>query len=675
MMMKEEEEEQAKKAEENGESCPEVKLLFKAPGKDDGTRNLPRTNEVAAVFVTNANGDIPPASIVVHQRGKKLTNLSPLDRNVEPMLYPLFYPNGGVGWYAEMRKKDTSKLTMDQYVKCKLAVREGRTFVPLHYGRKLFQQWVVDQYARIEWERLGWVYREQETLKAANYKGLQEFLNSKAEQSGLAIGRQIILPSSHYGSPRNMSMHFQDAMRIVAEFSKPTLFITMTANPEDADIQKCLKPGQTASDRPDIVARVFDLKKKKLLQMVCENGMFGKVTAYVYSIEFQKRGLPHIHLLVHLAKDDVPNTPEKVDTIIKAEIPDEGDDPVYYDRVLRFMLHGPCKKDSVCMSTGKCNKSFPKSFAEQTTVNEDGKYLYRRPDNGKKVRIRNFDYDNRWVVPHNPRLLKALGSHVNVERVADYKAVKYLFKYIFKGYDKAYTEMTSTDEHGTKVIKYDEVANFIEHRYLSPVEACWRIMGKELQGKSHSVEQLPVHLENEQVVVFNPQRRESAKKAAEKDSKLVAFFKYCQKHPDEKVKYPNMPKQHTWHDKDGEWKRREGHFKTLGRMHSVSPSQSELFHLRLLLLHVESPTSFKDLRTIDGVTSETYARACLERGLVKDDQEWQNCLEEAALYKFPRKLRLLFATILTQCSPVQPETLWEKFKNDLSEDFQRALER
>lgn len=211
----------------------------------------------------------------------------------------------------------------------------------------------------------------------------------------------------------------------------------------------------------------------------------------------------------------------------------------------------------------------------------------------------------------------------------------------------------------------------MQHRYLSPVEACWRIVGKELQGKSHSVEQLPVHLENEQVVVFNPQRRESAEKAVQKNSKLTAFFKYCQKHPDEKVKYPDMPKQHTWHDKEGEWKRREGRFKTLGRMHSINPSQSELFHLRLLLLHVECPTSFKDLKTVDGVTCESYAHACLERGLVKNDEEWYNCLEEAALYKFPSKLRLLFVTILTHCSPVQPEMLWEKFKNDLSEDFQR----
>lgn len=672
-MMKEEEEEQERQARETGQARPEVKLLFKSPGQDDGTRNLPRSNEVAAVFITNANGDIPPASIVVHERGsKQLKNLNPLDGNVEPMLYPLFYPNGGRGWYAEMKKKNGC--TMDQYVKCKLAVRDDGYFVPIHYGRKLFQQWVVDQYARIEWERLGWIYRNQTTLKAAQYKGLLDFLNSKSEQSGAQIGRQVILPSTHYGSPRNMSQHFQDAMRIVSEFGKPHLFITMTASTEDPDLKKLLEgTGQTASDRPDLMARIFDLKKKKLIKMVCEEGMFGQVVAYVYSIEFQKRGVPHIHMLCTLARDDNPNSPEKVDGIIKAEIPDEDNDPVYHDLVVRYMLHGPCKQSSVCMQKGgKCDKHFPKPFCDATSVNEDGKYLYRRRNDGKKVFVRGSWLDNRWVVPHNPRLLKAFRSHINVEKVADYKAVKYLFKYIFKGYDKAYTEMTATDDNGTKVIQYDEVAKFLEQRFIGPVEACWRILGKELQGKSHSVEHLPIHLKGEKVVIFDPNKKKSASDAAEKDDKLEAFFKYCLENVDKKVKYPDMPKDHTWHDKERKWKKRQGCFNTLGRVYSVNPSQSELFHMRLLLHHVESPTSYEDLRTVNGVTYDTYARACLEYGLIRDDQEWHNCMEEASMYKFPRQLRLLFVTILTQCSPAKPEELWEKFKDSLSEDFQRT---
>ena len=49
---------------------------------------------------------------------------------------------------------------------------------------------------------------------------------------------------------------------IVAKLSKPDLFLTFTCNPKWPEIVANLLPGQTASDRPDLVARVFKLKLK-----------------------------------------------------------------------------------------------------------------------------------------------------------------------------------------------------------------------------------------------------------------------------------------------------------------------------------------------------------------------------------------------------------------------------
>ncbi len=49
-------------------------------------------------------------------------------------------------------------------------------------------------------------------------------------------------------------------------------------------------------DQPDIVAKVFQLKKEALLEEIKKGGIFGKVRAMVHTIEFQKRGLPHMHL-------------------------------------------------------------------------------------------------------------------------------------------------------------------------------------------------------------------------------------------------------------------------------------------------------------------------------------------------------------------------------------------
>ena len=62
-----------------------------------------------------------------------------------------------------------------------------------------------------------------------------------------------------------MLLRYHDAMAIVAKFGRPDLFITFTCNPNWAEIKNNLFPGQTVSDRPDLVARIFKLKLKALL--------------------------------------------------------------------------------------------------------------------------------------------------------------------------------------------------------------------------------------------------------------------------------------------------------------------------------------------------------------------------------------------------------------------------
>jgi len=63
------------------------------------------------------------------------------------------------------------------------------------------------------------------------------------------------------GSPRNMLQHYQDAMAIVRKYGKPDIFITMTCNPNWREIKENLLPNQQPADRPDICARVFNIKK------------------------------------------------------------------------------------------------------------------------------------------------------------------------------------------------------------------------------------------------------------------------------------------------------------------------------------------------------------------------------------------------------------------------------
>ena len=100
------------------------------------------------------------------------------------------------------------------------------------------------------------------------------------------MGQRRILPSSFAGSERHMNQLFQDSMAICRRFHKPDIFLTMTANPKWPEITQNLFPGQTASDRPDIVSRVFELKKRAILKEI-NRGLFGGVAARVHS----KRGV------------------------------------------------------------------------------------------------------------------------------------------------------------------------------------------------------------------------------------------------------------------------------------------------------------------------------------------------------------------------------------------------
>ena len=53
--------------------------------------------------------------------------------------------------------------------------------------------------------------------------------------------------------------------------------------------------------------------------------VFGKLQAWLYSIEWQKHGLPHCHLLLWLSAEH-RITPDKIDNVICAEIPDPSAD-------------------------------------------------------------------------------------------------------------------------------------------------------------------------------------------------------------------------------------------------------------------------------------------------------------------------------------------------------------
>ena len=97
-----------------------------------------------------------------------------------------------------------------------------------------------------------------------------------------------------------------------------------------------------AANRPDIVARVFQLKLKELIKDIQKNQILGVVGARIHVIEFQKRGLSHVHMLIWIHESDVPKTEEEIDKTTCAEIPDPDTHPELHKIIMSSMIHGPC---------------------------------------------------------------------------------------------------------------------------------------------------------------------------------------------------------------------------------------------------------------------------------------------------------------------------------------------
>ncbi len=471
----------------------------------------------------------------------------------------------------------------------------------------------------------------------------------------------------------------------------------MTCNPKWKEITDALLPGQTASDRPDLVVRVFKMKVDELRKDLFSNDVFGKSIAHVMVIEFQKRGLPHTHILVILSKDFKILSVDQIDPIISAEIPNPETQPRLHELVVKHMIHGPCSSESnrPCIVNHKCTKGYPRPFSNATKLNENGYPSYRRrspqEEGGFTGTLRNgTTVDNRWVVPYNPFLLLKYNCHLNMEMCASITSVKYLYKYIYKGSDRATIEIGTSTETEIDTLNSnskDEIKQYLDGRYISPPEAMWRIYSFPLQWRSPNVVSLSVHLQDEQMVYFaRTEDEQEQKEILEKtqNTTLMGWFNLNREEHENpptyttkatELYYHEIPKYYTLNHKK-QWRRRKNMQSNtaVGRLNMVNPAQGEQYYLRLLLLHVKCATTFADIRTFKNSQHETYKECCIARGLLEDDSEWFRTLTEAVDFGTPRQMRNLFATILIHGDTSNPLKLWNEFKDHMSEDILFASE-
>ncbi|XP_062230177.1 uncharacterized protein LOC133927803 [Phragmites australis] len=231
-------------------------------------------------------------------------------------------------------------VSVRDYYCYKFQIRPG-IFNSMLFGKRLFQQFTVNTYIKIESSRLDYIWAHQKELRADLYQGLVDSLHA-GERRADAIGNRTMLATSFIGGPRDKRRRYMDAMALVRKYGKPNVFLTMTCNPNWDEITRELYPGQIPQDRPDLVVRVFRAKLEELKKQLLEKDILGKVKAYVYVVEFQKRGLPHAHFLLIMLGRYKLTCPEQYDCLISAELPEKHKYPELYKMVVKHMMHGPC---------------------------------------------------------------------------------------------------------------------------------------------------------------------------------------------------------------------------------------------------------------------------------------------------------------------------------------------
>ena len=348
--------------------------------------------------------DRPRNGVVLSSR-QTIRDDSPL---WEPLMYPVFNLRSSTRWAKRMyfpliRTFSTRPMTLIAYLRS--VILHEKSF---WHSSRLAQQFILDCWSRNE-QMMAQYWRR------ADFQ--QKLRNSLARVTGGRGGPstgKIFMPSSYAGSSRYCQRNFHDAQFIAACEGICHLFVTMTANPHWAEVQALLPEGHSASDRPDIIARVFSDKVAQFLVRLNTPGYLHPAhlgaSWIVYTIEWQQGGLPHVHLAVRLLLDEAiaPMTTNHdhlhfMRQIVSARMPPEG--TVEHHLVRAFMVHGhPCMHCVRRRKDGSMGcRFFPKPASETSRVDNKGFPVYERGP------------QDAWVVPHNLKFLVEFKCHFNTE--------------------------------------------------------------------------------------------------------------------------------------------------------------------------------------------------------------------------------------------------------------------
>ncbi|KAA6387270.1 MAG: putative ATP-dependent DNA helicase PIF1 [Streblomastix strix] len=305
-------------AQNEGRAIQDLQLYFikKRTGLTEKVYSLLSADEIAAVCAPTDEGEFKRHH-TFHFQSMDGQNIQALQIQQEIVWFSLYYSLKELGVGVAMIKRKSQIIS------------------------KLINKYLIYAALSVVSSRLNWVKIHQYTLRVKTYKGLRDYINRLMIQEGVLSGERFVLQ--------------------IKEFVLLDLLIIFTSNPRWDEIISIIGDDSPAN-HPNIVSKILIIMQQELLDDIVKHHILGKVSCYCYGIEFQKRGLPHAHILITFQQEDKLNTTNKIDNIISAEIPSIEQDSELQNAVLKHMVHRECHEGSECWENSECKKRISKAI-------------------------------------------------------------------------------------------------------------------------------------------------------------------------------------------------------------------------------------------------------------------------------------------------------------------------
>ncbi|XP_072059864.1 uncharacterized protein [Arachis hypogaea] len=144
----------------------ECSLVIRERPANQPQYSLPTASQIAAIIVgDDIETMIRGRDIKVQTHAGSLRRIQEFVGYYDPLQYPLLFPFGTHGWDINTRSQSGGKVSCRTYNSYMLQIRPDDHSTVLQAGR-LLQQYVVDNYVKIETGKLRWVRNRQKKLRA-----------------------------------------------------------------------------------------------------------------------------------------------------------------------------------------------------------------------------------------------------------------------------------------------------------------------------------------------------------------------------------------------------------------------------------------------------------------------------------------------------------------------------